>query len=75
MNRLLGDRTVRWLAALMAGLVAIEALFARHHRPVFPWHHLPGYAALIGLLGCVIVVLIAKALGKWFLQRPAGDDD
>jgi UPF0716 family protein affecting phage T7 exclusion len=36
---------------------------------------MPGYAALIGLLACIVVVLLSKALGAWLLQRPESDDD
>lgn len=75
MNQWTGSRVTRWLAVVVIALVLLEIVFAGHSRPVFPWHHLPGYAALIGLVGCLAVVLGSKALGKWFLQRPAGDDD
>jgi hypothetical protein len=34
----------------------------------------PGYSAAIGLVFAVVVVLLSKALGSWFLQRPDVDD-
>jgi hypothetical protein len=43
-----------------------------HYHPVFPWHYVPGYAAVIGLVGCIVVVQISKWLGRVFLQRPEG---
>ena len=30
----------------------------------------PGYAAVIGLLGCVAIILISKWIGTTFLERP-----
>jgi hypothetical protein len=63
------------LALLLLVLVAIEALWVPHSSPKFPWHHVPGYAAVIGLGACLIVVQLSKALGKWFLQRPEAGDE
>jgi hypothetical protein len=68
------DRITIALALVLVALVAIEFFLIPHEHPYFPWHHLPGYAALIGLLGCFAIVLVSKALGEWFLQRPERDD-
>jgi hypothetical protein len=32
----------------------------------------PGYAAIIGLGGCVVIVLVSKWLGTTLLERPEG---
>lgn len=32
----------------------------------------PGYGALIGLGGCVAIILVSKWLGTTFLERPEG---
>jgi protein-S-isoprenylcysteine O-methyltransferase Ste14 len=69
------DRPTLILAALVAVLVVVEYFFAPHYRPVFPWHHVPGYMALIGLGACVLLVGVAKGLGALFLQRPETSDD
>lgn len=64
------DRATWVLAVVLVVLVFIEALFFRYDHPVFPWHHLPGYAAVIGLVSSIVVVLLSKKLGSWLLQRP-----
>ena len=64
------DAVVFGLSALLALLVLAELAAAPHSHPVFPWHGLPGYSALIGLGGCYLVVLISKAIGRRWLQRP-----
>lgn len=64
------DRVTWVLAVVLVVLVLIEALFFRSDHPVFPWHHLPGYAAVIGLASSILVVLLSKKLGSWLLQRP-----
>jgi hypothetical protein len=68
-------RTGRILAALLLVLVALEATVAPHYAPKSFFHHLPGYAALIGLGASALVILLAKVAGKPYLQRPERDDD
>ena len=57
------------LAGVLILLVVAEALFAPHHHPVFPWHHVPGFLAMVGLVSCIVVVKLSKVMGKWWLQR------
>jgi Mn2+/Fe2+ NRAMP family transporter len=64
------DRVVMALVALLVALIAIEAFVFPYEHPVFPWHRLPGYSAGIGLIFALVMVLISKTLGAWFLQRP-----
>lgn len=71
----LRSRPARLLAILLAVLVALEATVAPHAAPKFPWHHIPGYAALIGLGGGLLLIWLATALGRAFLQRPERGDD
>lgn len=74
MRERLMDRVTLALAALLVGLVLVEAFFFPYHDPVFPWHRMPGYSAAIGLVFAIIIVLLSKALGSWFLQRPDVDE-
>jgi hypothetical protein len=70
----LKDRVTLALAAMLALLVLAEALFFPYEHPVFPWHHMPGYSAAIGLVFALLVVLLSKTLGAWLLQRPDVDE-
>lgn len=63
------------LVAVLILLAVVEATIAPHPSPRFPWHYVPGYAALIGVGSCIGVVLLSKALGRWFLQRPERHDE
>lgn len=38
---------------------------------VIGYSRFPGYGALIGLLGCIVIVVVSKWLGR-FLSRPEG---
>jgi hypothetical protein len=75
MREAVKDRASLVMAAVLLLLVGIEFLLVPHDYPRFPWHHVPGYAAMIGLFACLIVVQLSKALGAWLLQRPERDDD
>jgi len=35
----------------------------------FPWEKLPVFYALFGFAGCIVVILIAKALGRLLIKR------
>jgi hypothetical protein len=75
MREAMKDRVSLILAGVLVVFVVLEATVAPHDHPRFPWHHVPGYAAIIGLFACIFVVLLSKQLGKWLLQRPERDDD
>ena len=68
------DRVSITLGVLLLGLVVIE-VFVPHSQPRFPWHHVPGYAAIIGLVGCIVVVQLSKWLGSRVLHRPEEPDE
>jgi hypothetical protein len=74
MREYVKDRVAISMAVVLVLLVALEALVWGHDHPRFPWHGVPGYAAMIGLFACLFVVQLSKALGRWLLQRPERDD-
>jgi len=39
---------------------------------VFPWSHLAGFFSLFGFFGCLAIIVVAKLLGRYWLQR--GED-
>jgi hypothetical protein len=74
MKEAMKDRVMVGLAVSLIVLVALEAVAIPHYHPKFPWHFVPGYSAMIGLFGCIIVVLLSKWLGRTILQRPEGQE-
>jgi hypothetical protein len=74
MREHLKDRVAIGLAGVLLVLVLLEATVIPHYHPEFPWHYLPGYSAMIGLFGCILVVMISKWLGKALLQRPEAEE-
>jgi hypothetical protein len=75
MTRLLRDPVILALAGGLIALVLLEATVFGHYSPTSPWHHVPGYAAIIGLGACLVVVIATKALGKGWLQRVVREDE
>lgn len=60
----------RWLAATLGFIAATAGL-----EWALDVHHVPGAPALVGAVGCVAIVVVSKALGTWWLQRPAPSDE
>jgi hypothetical protein len=57
------------LAVLLAFLVVVEVvLHASHGVP-------PGTWGVFGALGCAVLIVVSKALGKAGLQRPEPPDE
>lgn len=60
---------------LIAAITAVISLIADffipfgENREEFQWSHIHGFFAGLGLLGCMAIVMIAKWLGHYWLQR------
>jgi len=68
-----------WAFAAATGLLALALpyLLDAHADHGF-WDRVPGWWAWFGGLGCAVIVLFSKALGKALLQKPEnfyGKDD
>lgn len=69
------SRVPWWLLVTFAAAMVAEWLVWAHKGEV-PWHHAtPTFHAWYGVAGCMAIVLVSKALGKWLLQRPEGDEE
>ena len=61
------SRVIRLLAGICLILFILDFILDRHGK--HPWEHMPGFYALYGLVGCVLLVIIAKWM-RIFLKRP-----
>lgn len=59
---MVGRRPLLLTGVLLVGAVVVDLLLGAE-----PF---PGYAATIGLVGCIAIILVSKWLGKAFIQRP-----
>lgn len=63
----------KWWIATGAFLIvssALEMLSPEASHSDLLWHRLPAFDFAYGLVGCALIVVASKRLGKWFLQRP-----
>ena len=58
-----------WIGAGLAAAVAIGVPLLLHLPHHHAWEAVPGFYAWYGGLGCAAIVVVSKALGKWFLQK------
>jgi len=52
----------------LAIIVAVDFFIPREHAH-YPWDHIPGFYALFGLIACILIVVLAKTLGKKWLMK------
>jgi hypothetical protein len=69
---------VKYLFRILYGCIALSILagfwvsfFLRPHH-YFIWERLPVFNALYGFVGCVVIILGSKALGRWWLRKQEG---
>ena len=62
-------RSAWTLAATGAGATLVLEAASPHHA-AYAWHSLPGFDLVYGFLGCALIVVASKALGRAALQRP-----
>jgi len=62
-----------WLLVSLAMFVILVLLdlflVSGHIHVEFPWSHFAGFFALFGFLGCLLIIVVAKLLGHYWLQR------
>ncbi len=61
-------RSVLLLLALLVVFAAIDLGLGLSHGEEW-WAKVPAFFALLGGLGCFAIILIAKALGRFWLTR------
>ncbi len=60
---------LKWLmVGVLALLVLMDVLIPSDYDRFF-WEQLPGFGAFYGFVGCVLIIVLSKLLGKW-LFRP-----
>jgi hypothetical protein len=59
---------VAW-GGMIAMTVACDLLWRPFGHAAFWWHATPAFDVLLGLAGCLGIVLVAKWLGRVWLER------
>jgi hypothetical protein len=63
-------RPYHWiiLGILTVGTLLLWAFGPEHPYP-HAWDHIPLFYAIFGFVGCLLIIIVSKALGKAFLQK------
>ena len=51
---------------LLAGVLVHHFHLAHPH---FVWEELPVFSAIYGFIGCIVIIVVSKALGHYWLQK------
>jgi hypothetical protein len=57
-----------FLGVMLLGTTALQVWGPPNPHP-HAWDSIPGFFAIFGLTGCLMLILVAKGLAKLFLQR------
>lgn len=63
-------RTAVWIAAAVLLALSVAADFLVGKEAGGPWWAHRGFFAWFGFVGCVVIVVGSKLLGRWLLERP-----
>lgn len=64
-----GKQIIIVIAALIASIGAEFALLGGAHGHGW-WTRVPGFFSLFGFFGCLMLIVVGKTLGGFWLQRP-----
>jgi uncharacterized membrane protein len=62
-------RILRYLFLIACGVAVLLGFLIHIQHPLFRWETIPAFDAVFGFLGCILIVLISKMLGKYWLQK------
>lgn len=63
-------RVWQWITVLVLTVVSLLLTLSsegEHHY--FSWDSIPVFYILFGFIGCVVMILVPKLFGKFFLQK------
>lgn len=63
-------KTIHWI---LLGLVTVASLILQYFGPPHPhphaWDAIPLFYCFFGFVGCILIIVVSKALGKAWLQK------
>ncbi len=64
-------KRIHWILLGVLTFISIIVEFSLEHDPShdYWWNSIPFFYILYGFIGCVLIIVISKALGKLFIQR------
>ena len=69
-NLVKNTKTLKRIAYVILVLtVALDFFIPRHHVHFF-WDEIPGFSAVYGFISCILIIIVSKTLGHYWLSRP-----
>lgn len=63
------SRRARRLLYAVLSLVVLVDFFVPREHVFFPWEAIPGFSALYGWISCVLIIVVSKLLGHFWLMK------
>ncbi len=63
------SKKLKYLFFICIGLSIVAGFFITHEHVHFWWEKIPAFDAIFGFLGCIIIVVVSKALGHSWIQK------
>ena len=60
---------LRYIFFISIGLSIFLGFFIHPEHAHFWWENIPGFDAIFGFAGCIVIVIGSKALGHTWLQK------
>ncbi|MHC1611026.1 MAG: hypothetical protein ACXQTW_05455 [Candidatus Methanospirareceae archaeon] len=60
---------IYYLCLVISVLIGILYHYSCHPEAHFVWDKLPAFHALFGFIGCVILIVVSKAIGHHWLMK------
>lgn len=69
-NMVNNTKTLERIAYVILALTVVLDLFIPRDHVYFFWDEIPGFSAVYGFLSCILIIIVSKALGHYWLSRP-----
>lgn len=69
-NMVNNTKTLKRIAYVILALTLVLDLFIPRDYVHFIWDDIPGFSAVYGFIACILIIIVSKALGHYWLSRP-----
>lgn len=69
-NMVNNTKTLERIAYVILALTVVLDLFIPRDHVYFFWDDIPGFSAVYGFISCIVIIIVSKALGHYWLSRP-----
>jgi predicted tellurium resistance membrane protein TerC len=69
-NMLNNTKTLKRIAYVILALTVVLDLFIPRDYVHFFWDDIPGFSAVYGFISCILIIIVSKTLGHYWLSRP-----